>query len=65
MIEKDGAVEEIPADTVVLAAGATPFNPLQPLLEEKGIPFQVAGDAAKIARAFEAVHDGFRAGLEI
>jgi len=64
-IEKDGAVKELPVDTVVLAAGAESYNPLQPVLEKKGIPFLVAGDAGRIARAFDAVHDGFRAGMNI
>lgn len=64
-VEKDGAVEEIIADTVVMAAGAAPFNPFKEILEKKGIPFAVAGDAEKIALAFDAVHQGFLAGRAI
>jgi len=64
-VEYGGAVEEIPADTVVTAGGAESFNPLQKLLEEKGIPFRVAGDAGRVATAFDAVHGGFAAGREI
>jgi hypothetical protein len=30
-----------------------------------GIPFQVAGDAGKIALAFDAVHGGFAAGRNV
>lgn len=64
-IEHDGNVEEIPADSVVIAAGAMPYNPVQELLEKKGVPFTVAGDAGKIALAFDAVHQGFLAGRSI
>jgi len=64
-VEKDGIVEEIIADTVVMAAGAAPYNPFKELLEKKGIPFAVAGDAGKIALAFDAVHQGFLAGRAI
>ena len=53
------------ADTVVIAGGAQSFNPLQAVLEEKGIPCHVTGDAQQVATAFEAVHAGFRAGREI
>ncbi len=64
-IEKDGRFETIDADTVVIAAGATSDNPLQTVVEELGIPFQIAGDAGKVALAFDAVHQGYRAGMEI
>jgi len=64
-IESDGKLQEISADTVVIAAGSSPYNPLQKIIEEKGISFQVAGDAGKIALAFDAVHQGFAAGRNI
>ncbi len=64
-VEKDGKIEEIPADTVVLAAGAASYNPLQEFVNKKGIPCQVIGDAARVALAFDAVHQGFAAGREI
>jgi 2,4-dienoyl-CoA reductase (NADPH2) len=64
-IEVDGTVEEIPADTVVLAVGAGSYNPLQKLVDKKGIPCKVVGDAGKAAMAFDAVHQGFAAGREI
>jgi len=35
------------------------------VVEELGIPFQIAGDAGKVALAFDAVHQGYRAGMEI
>jgi 2,4-dienoyl-CoA reductase (NADPH2) len=64
-VERESGVEEIPADTIVLAGGAKSFNPLQETLEAKGIPFKIAGDAGQVATAFEAVHTGFRAGREV
>jgi len=64
-IEIDGNIEEIQADTVVLAAGAQSENSLQSILEEKGIPFEVIGDAKEIALAYDAVHGGFAAGKNV
>jgi 2,4-dienoyl-CoA reductase (NADPH2) len=64
-VEMDGKIEEIPADTVVLAAGAASYNPLQEFVEKQGIPCKVIGDAARVALAFDAVHQGFEAGREI
>ena len=64
-VDVDGEIGEIPADTVVLAAGSRPYNPLESLLQRKNIPHRVIGDAREIARAMEAVHAGFEAGRDI
>ena len=64
-IEQEGTVGVVEADTVVMAAGSASHNPLQAVLEDKKIPYRVAGDAGQIARAFEAVHGGHAAGMEI
>ncbi len=64
-VETEGGVEEIEADTVVIAAGARSENALKGLLESRGIPFDVAGDAEKIGMAFDAVHQGFAVGMKI
>lgn len=64
-VEADGSAEEIPADTVVLAAGASAYNPLQDVLEKKGVWFKTVGDAGEVGLAFEAVHEGFAAGRDI
>ncbi|MBW2367123.1 MAG: FAD-dependent oxidoreductase [Deltaproteobacteria bacterium] len=64
-VERDGAPDFIAADTVVLAAGARPYNPLSDLLEKKGIACQVVGDAGRIGLAFDAVHQGFAAGKNV
>jgi 2,4-dienoyl-CoA reductase (NADPH2) len=63
--EVDGKPEEIPADTVVLAAGADSYHPIQEALDKKGISYQVIGDASQVAMAFDAVHQGFAAGRQI
>ena len=64
-VEMAGEKETLPADTVVLAVGSESFNPLQEFIAEKGIPYQVVGDAQKVALAFDAVHEGFAAGRNI
>ncbi|MGA6924499.1 MAG: FAD-dependent oxidoreductase [Desulfosarcina sp.] len=64
-IESADRIEAIPADTVVIAAGSTSFNPLQAVAEKLQIPFTVVGDADKVALAFDAVHKGYRAGMAI
>jgi 2,4-dienoyl-CoA reductase (NADPH2) len=64
-VETNDKIEEIPADTIVLAVGSRSSNPLSEILEKKGIPFKVAGDANKVAQAIDAVHQGFAAGREI
>jgi 2,4-dienoyl-CoA reductase (NADPH2) len=64
-VKAGGAIEEIPADTVVLAAGAKSYNPLQGTLTKKGIRHEVIGDAKRIALAFDAIHQGFAAGRSI
>ncbi len=64
-VEIDGNIEEIPADTVILAAGAESYNPLVKIIEPKGIPFEVVGDADQVAMAFDAVHQGYNVGRKI
>ncbi|NOY70233.1 MAG: FAD-dependent oxidoreductase [Deltaproteobacteria bacterium] len=65
VIEKDGVREKIIADTVVIAVGARPENSLAGVLEDMEIPHTVIGDAGKIGMAFDAIHQGFNAGLKI
>jgi 2,4-dienoyl-CoA reductase (NADPH2) len=64
-VEREGRTEEIPADTVVIAAGAQSYNPLQEALESKGIACAVVGDAGQVNTAFDAVHQGFEAGRAV
>ena len=64
-VDVQGQQEEIPAETVVLAAGAVSYNPLQEFLDQAGIPCRVVGDARQVGLAFDAVHQGFAAGREV
>lgn len=64
-VEKDGQKASIAADTVVMAAGSRSYNPLQEAVEKMGIDCQVIGDAGKVGLAFDAVHQGYRAGIAI
>jgi len=64
-VEAAGNVEEIPADTVVIAVGAKSDNALRTIIESKGIAYDVVGDANKIGMAFDAVHQGYAAGMKI
>jgi 2,4-dienoyl-CoA reductase (NADPH2) len=55
----------LPADTVVMAAGSSPHNPLEAIATQRGIPLRVVGDAGGVGLAFDAVHQGYAAGREI
>ena len=64
-IEQGEDIVEMTADTVVIAAGSASNNPLENVVKEMGIPFEVIGDAGKIGMAFDAVHTGYKAGLAV
>jgi len=64
-IEHDGRIEEIPADSVVLAVGTRPSNPLLEIVLASGTALRVVGDAVRPAMVFDAIHDGYTAGCEI
>jgi len=64
-VEADDKVEEISADTVVIAAGSKSSNALSEVLKKKGIPFRTAGDADQVAQAIDAVHNGYATGKDI
>ena len=64
-VQRGKNVEIIEADTIVLASGAAPYNPLEEFLKSKEIEYKKIGDAKKIGLAFDAVHQGFAAGNSI
>ncbi|MBV5339249.1 MAG: FAD-dependent oxidoreductase [Deltaproteobacteria bacterium] len=64
-IECDGVLEDIPADSVVLAVGTRSNNSLREVVAASGIPFRIVGDAVQPAMVFDAIHQGFTAGREI
>jgi 2,4-dienoyl-CoA reductase (NADPH2) len=63
----DGAVETIPADRVVIAAGQERRDELRPLLERLEIPHRVVGGAENPSElnAVRAFGDGLRAAYEL
>jgi len=64
-VETEAGQEEIAAETVVLAAGTKPVNHLREELRAQGLPCRTVGDAAAVGTAFQAIHAGYRAGLEV
>jgi 2,4-dienoyl-CoA reductase (NADPH2) len=64
-IEKGTGIDEIEADTIVLAAGSSPLNPFQKIVEKMGIECHVIGDAKQIGLAYDAVHQGYDVGRSI
>lgn len=57
VIEKDGNIEKLPCDSVVVAIGARSrnFDSISKYCEEKGIPYHAVGDAVRARRALNAV----------
>jgi len=53
------------ADTVILALGARPYNPLEAELTELGVPVKVVGDADRVADAMKAIHNGYQAARKL
>jgi len=64
-VDQGGQIRQMEADTVVLAAGSKPDTRLVSILKNTGIPFDIIGDAQKVATAFDAVHSGHQAGISI
>ncbi len=64
-VEKEGEILEIEADTIVVAAGSVSVNSLEDVLNKMQVPFKVVGDAKQVALAFDAVHQGYAAGLSL
>lgn len=59
VIDKEGNLEEIPCDSVVIAIGARSrdYSDLKEVCEGKNIPFHVIGDAVRARRALNCVHE--------
>jgi 2,4-dienoyl-CoA reductase (NADPH2) len=64
-IETNGQIEELPADSVVLAVGTSSNNGLAEMAMARGIGVRVVGDAVRPAMVFDAIHEGFNAGREL
>jgi 2,4-dienoyl-CoA reductase (NADPH2) len=64
-IESGGEEELIRADSVVLAVGSAPYNPLQEELESLGLSCRVIGDASQPAQAMQAIHAAHELGKSL
>ena len=64
VIEKNGEKMIIPADTVVIAGGLLPDNELIKAIKDK-IPTQAVGDCIEPRKIEDAIHEGFKAALNI
>lgn len=64
-LEGEGGVVTLEADSVVLATGTRPDTALAQVLEARGIPYRLCGDAARPGQVIDAVHQGFAAGREL
>ncbi len=65
LVDMKGEEKLLPADSVILAVGSVSNNALEKEIKELGIPYTVVGDAASVAQAIDAIHQGFRAGISI
>jgi len=66
LYDKDGKEERIIGfDTVILAMGATAYNPLEEKIKGKIPEMYVIGDALKARKAVEAIEEGARVALKI
>jgi len=64
-VEKKEGREMIPCDTVVMACGTVPVNPLEEKLKGLVEKVVVVGDAKKARKAYEAIHEAFFAAREL
>jgi 2,4-dienoyl-CoA reductase (NADPH2) len=65
VVEKDKGRDLLPAETVVIAAGATPENSLADALKGLVPEIHVIGDAQSPRNALEAIREGFLVGLRV
>ncbi|MEA3471340.1 MAG: FAD-dependent oxidoreductase, partial [Thermodesulfobacteriota bacterium] len=63
--DQDNDVREIPADTVVIAAGLISENHLAGVLEQSGIEYYETGSCREPGQIVEAVSDAFAVGCKI
>ena len=64
-VDRTRGSEHLPADTVVIATGASPVNPFIHALAGLNAEVYTIGDAKEPRNALEAVKEGFFTGLEI
>ena len=64
-ITKDGEKQTIPADTIVVAAGAAPEVSLVEALQERGLTVHAIADCVSPGNIADALRDGAQVGREI
>ncbi|MBF0205024.1 MAG: FAD-dependent oxidoreductase, partial [Desulfamplus sp.] len=64
-VETENGIEEIIADSIVIATGSVSDNKLLPEIEKLNIPCDVIGDAKSIGMAFDAVHQGYLSAMNV
>jgi 2,4-dienoyl-CoA reductase (NADPH2) len=64
-IERGEKREIIPADSIIIAAGAKPENSLADEIRAMGKDIYIIGDANGPRKALDAIREGFMAGLKI
>ncbi len=64
-IDKEGKINILPADTIVLAVGSSPENALANEIDSLTPEFYIIGDAKQPRHALDAVREGFLVGLKI
>jgi NADPH-dependent 2,4-dienoyl-CoA reductase/sulfur reductase-like enzyme len=65
VVSTRGEERELAVDTVVWAVGSRPELEVVEAAKELGLEVKVVGDAVKPRRLLEAVHEGYRAALEL
>jgi 2,4-dienoyl-CoA reductase (NADPH2) len=65
VVTVDGKEELIEGDTVVLALGSSPDTALYEQLKGQVGQLYLVGDAQSPRKAYEAIHEGFRVGMEV
>lgn len=64
-IAHGSALFPVKADTLILAIGTVPHNPLKEELQDCGIPVHTIGDCDHIGDAFESMDQGLALGLRL
>ncbi|EOH94322.1 hypothetical protein [Enterococcus pallens] len=58
IITQDGKEKQIPADTVIIAAGYNPVNQLEAAIEDY-VDVTVVGDAVASRKIMDAIHEAY------
>lgn len=65
IVEVEGEEREIPADTVIVAAGSCPAAELYEELKGSSMEVHLVGDAKEARKAIDAIQEGYEAALHL